>query len=430
MDVSFPFRAVLPSVEGDSISLGNLTGGARMDRSWRRVVAMCLLIIGLQVVTPPAHSGAKDCQDRGDSAYAPATGAIFNDPTGEGPDQYRIIASVVKNIKGTPPGGYIRIATLAIQARSVVEALTAAHECRVHVRVLVPGRAWEDHAVLRLREALGSDESKDSYITRCNGSCTSKGSKGIMHVKSYQFSKVNGDRHVTIYSSSNLTQNQATIRWNDAYQVVGDEAVYSSAARFFDKLIVGADSSYRRLTKAAGYWQYSFPAGREFHLDLLEQTRCRTPSGPTTIRFMASIWKQRAVAEKIADLHDAGCVIRVLLNLDKMERPVLRTLLHRGVPTRVGSGDSAEAATHSKYLTIRGRHDGYIVRTVYCGSVNVSEFSTRTADNSMLRIVDDTAAHAAYRRNFNRVWLRSRPLRPADVQAAGEVDARAAELRD
>ena len=402
--------------------------GARLPAG-RNLLALALLVGALQVVAPAAQSAAVDCQDRGKSA-TPTTGAIFNDPAGKVADQYRILQTVVHDINGTPPGQDVRIATLAIQARSVVDALAAARRCGVHVRVLVPGRAWQDNAVVTLRHALGTDTSRDSWITRCAGSCTTKGDAGIMHVKSYLFSKVRGVRDVTIYSSSNLTHGQATTRWNDAYQLVGDAEVYSSATRYFDKLSRDAPTRFRRLTKADGYWQYYFPAGRDFHLDVLDATRCHTASGSTVVDFVASIWKQEAVADKLGDLRDAGCDVRVVLSLDKVERPVLHALRSRGVPTRVQAKSDADGATHSKYIAIRGKHDGYIVHTVYCGSLNVSGFSSGTANNNMFRIIDDKDAYAAYDHEFDRLWGVSRPLTRSDVRDAGQVDARTAEMQD
>jgi hypothetical protein len=403
---------------------------ARFLRGLRRWAGVALLVGGLQVVAPGAHAAAADCDDRSRRSEVPESGAIFNDPTGEDPEQYRILSAIVRNIHGTPPGGTVRVATLAIQAPSVVEALSLAHRCGVSVRVLVPGRAWEDNAVVTLRKALGTDTALDSYITQCDGTCTTDGSGGIMHVKTFLFSKVRGVGPVTVHSSANLTRGQATKRWNDAYQLVGDTVMYSAAVDFFDALVKDAEVDYPRLVKAAGHWQYSFPAVEDFHLGLLDATRCRSTLGPTQVRFSASIWKQVAVAEKLADLRDAGCDVRVLLNLDKIDRPVLETLHARGVPTRVQYGDDPNGAVHSKYVAIQGMHDGYVVRTVYSGSMNVSRFSGRTANNNMIRIVDDASVHAAYRRVFERVWELARPLQPSDIKAAGAVDARAAEMAD
>lgn len=402
--------------------------GARLSGG-RALAALALLAGVLVAVAPAAHSATLDCQDRGPTS-APATGAIFNDPTGNVSEQYRIIQAVVHDINGTPRGEDIRIATLAIEARSVVEALTAAHKCGVHVRVLVPGRAWDDNAVVSLRRALGTDRSKSSWITRCDGSCTSDGDAGIMHVKSYLFSKVRGVRDVTVYSSGNLTQGQARTRWNDAYQTVGDADVYASATRFFDSMSGNKETSFRRVTKSDGYWQYYFPSGRNFHLDVLDATRCHLASGSTKIDFVASIWKDAAVADKVADLHDAGCDVRVVVGIEKIEQPVLHLLRSRGVPTHVQSSADPDGSTHSKYIAISGKHDGYVVKTVYCGSLNVSGFSSGTANNNMFRIVDDGTAYAAYDREFDRLWADSRPLSRADVKNAGRVDARSAEMQD
>ena len=206
--------------------------------------------------------------------------------------------------------------------------------------------------------------------------------------------------------------------------------MYSSAARFFDAMSQNDGASFPRLTKSHGYWQYYFPSQRDFHLDVLGATKCNTSSGPTSIEFVASIWKEVSVADKLGALHDAGCDVHVVVSLEKIEQPVLHALRQGGVPTRVQSGADGDWATHSKYVAIDGMHDGYVVRTVYCGSLNVSGFSNGTANNNMFRIVDDDAAYDAYSGEFDRLWAASRPLEGADVRAAGKVDARSAEQQD
>jgi phosphatidylserine/phosphatidylglycerophosphate/cardiolipin synthase-like enzyme len=395
-----------------------------------RWVGLWLVVGVLQLVAPAAQSAAGPCQDRGTGDYAPTTRAIFNDPTGKVAEQFRIQQTIVDNINATPPGEDIRISTLAINAKAVVNAITSAHACRVHVRMLVPASAWDDRTVLGLRQLLGEDVSANSFIAQCEGSCTTTGAEGLMHAKSYQFSKVGKVRHVTIYSSSNLTRHQATTRWQDAYQVTDEPAVYASAASYFDKLSRNTATRFARLTKTVGYWQYYFPSQQDLHLDLLDRTECQSSVGPTTVTFVAAIFKEVAVADRLGDLRDAGCDVRVVVVLEKAGRAVLQALYDRGVPTQFQSVDDPTGSTHSKYVAIRGLHDGYVVNTVYCGSTNVSDFSIHSANNNMLRIVDDEPAYDAYHRNFDRLWEVSRPLTQADIDAAERVDARAAEQQD
>lgn len=398
-----------------------------MDLFWRRCVAMCLVVMVLQVVVPPAQSVAASCRDRGSGAHAPTTGAIFNDPAGSTADQYRILSTIKKNIDGTPAGGVIRIATLKIDTASIVKALVRAHICGVRVRILVPGRAWRDPAVLELREELGTDTARKSWISSCEGACTTTGTQGIMHAKLHLFSKVVGAEDVTMYDSGNFVHTQATARYNDAYQVVGDADVYASARAYFGTLKQNEPTSYPRLTSSAGYRQYYFPEHDDFHHEVLERTRCRTDDARSTVDFAVSIWKRRDVVKALAELEVADCDVKVVVSVAKADRAVLQGLYRHKIPTHVQSMEDGDLTTHDKYLAIRGTHRGRQVRTVYCGSLNVSRFSARVADNVMLRVVDDPTAYRAYHQHFMTMWEQSRPLRRSDIRSASKLDAGAAE---
>jgi PLD-like domain len=358
-------------------------------------------------------------------------GAVFNDPWGAVADRYRITSTIRNNVAGTPAGGVVRIATHGINVPAVLKALVRAHRCKVGVRVLVPGKTWKDNPVVTLRRELGTDVSRNSWIARCHGSCTTEGSDGIMHVKLHLFSKVRSPEgpteHVTVYSSANLTRRQATNRYNDAYQVVDDAAVYDSARSYFDTLAQGTEGEIVPFTTAPGFRQYYFPSDDDFHREVFERTRCRTDEGRTTVEFAVSIWARVDVAEQLAELDRAGCAVRLLVALGKADQDVLRLLHRREVPTRVQSVAQGDQAVHSKYVAIRGRHRGRTVSTVYAGSLNVSRFSARTANNVMLRIVDDEDDYAAYHRHFSLLWKQSRPLRASDVRSADRLDAAEAE---
>ncbi len=398
----------------------------------QRSLVMVLAVTFLQVVAPGAVAAtAAKCENRGSSAETPVQGAVFNDPSGDTADKYRIIAATKNNIAGTPAGGIIRIATLRINVARTVRSLIRAHTCGVDVRIIVPGRAWRDNAVLKLRHELGTDVSKKSWITSCDGTCTTAGSGGIMHAKLDLFTQVGGAKDVTIYGSSNLTYGQATRRYNDAFQVVDDADVYDAARRYFTTLKSNAEATFPTETHTPGFRQYFFPAPAEedFHRDVLERTKCQTDEGPTTVDFVAAIWRRADVARQLVDLRRAGCVVRVLVSLDNADQAVLQKLYRREVPTHVQSSQDGDLATHSKYIAIQGRHRGHVVSTVYCGSLNVSRFSERVAENVMLRIVDDQAVYDSYHQEFTSMWKKSRPLTQSDVDAADGVDAAAAEAR-
>ena len=391
-----------------------------MNSAVSRWLVLGLVVLSFQLVAPaavPATAGS--CEDR-TAGSAPTTGAIFNDPAGTATEQYRISSRIRDNIAGTPPGAVIRLATHGINIPALLRALVRAHTCRVAVRVLVPGRAWQEPPVLELRRELGTDMSKRSWITRCDGACTTSGSKGIMHAKLSLFSEVVGGgtvtEDVTVYSSANLIHSQSNNRYNDAYQLVGNEDVHTSATRFFKSLAGNIETTYPELTKAPGLRQYFFPADQDFHRDVFERTKCRVDDGRTHVDFAASIWERLDVARQMVALEAAGCTVRLLLAVDRVDKDVLRELFRGGVPTRVQSIRAGDQAVHSKYIAIRGSHRGKPVSTVYAGSLNVSRYSSKIANNVMLRIVDDETDYLAYHRHFTGLWELSRPLRRSDFR--------------
>ncbi len=397
-----------------------------------RGIVLALVVACLQLVSPPAHSGpAERCQSRGLTSVAPLAGAVFNDPAGTTEERYRITSEVRNNIASTPVDGVIRIATHGLSIAAVTKALVRAADCGVKVRVVVPGTDWETRAVATLRDELGTDLSAHSWIAACDGACASPGSGGIMHAKLHLFSKVvHADgvvQDVTTYSSSNLVHSQANPRYNDAYQVVGDPEVYESATAWFDNLTNEEDTPFPARTGSPGYRHYWFPAAEDFHRELFERTTCRADEGRTRIELTASIWKRTDVADQLVALQAAGCRIKVLLAVDKIDKAVLQTLYRHEIPTNVQSKSDGDLAVHSKFIAIRGTHRGSFVETVYTGSLNVSRYSARTANNVMLRVFDDETAYLAYHRHFKKLWELSRPLTRADVRSATRVDAVQAE---
>jgi hypothetical protein len=160
---------------------------------------------------------------------------------------------------------------------------------------------------------------------------------------------------------------------------------------------------------------------------VFERTRCGNGDGRTTVDLAVSIWKRLDVVKELVDLKRAGCTVRALVSVDKADRAVLRKLYRRKIPTHVQSMEDGDMATHSKYIAIRGNHRGHPVHTVYCGSLNVSRYSARVANNVMLRIVDDRSDYRAYHRHFMAIWKQSRPLQRSDVDSASRLHAGVAE---
>lgn len=389
--------------------------------------ALCGVLVG--VGAPVSGAAAEDpCVT--DLTHTPLAGPIFNDPKGSREDEYRIVDEINRNIIGAAPGSVVRIATLELGLPGTTDLLINAARCGVQVRVVLPGRVRKSPEAVRLRAALGSDVTADSYLTTCSHSCLTDRPKGVMHVKSYLFSETWGQKDVTMYSSANLVRSQAESVYNDAYQLVGDAAVHEASRKYFDKLRRDRTTKFRKVVSAGVHRLYFFPTRTGgFHNRILANTSCDSSQGPTRVELSASIWSRAGVARRLASLHDQGCDVRVQFNKDKVTPKVMRILLRRGVATQLQSKAAGEVANHSKYIAISGTHYGEETNAVYSGSLNITPLSEIRSDNHMMRIQDpDTTA--AYHRQFEETWHESRPLTRSDVRDAEAVRVGRAEARD
>src|ERR1044072_9080262 len=71
------------------------------------------------------------------AAFAPRPGPIFNDPESSHARQYAIVRQIEDNIGAAPKGSVIRVAVFSMDLDEVADALIAAHERGVHVKVLM-----------------------------------------------------------------------------------------------------------------------------------------------------------------------------------------------------------------------------------------------------------------------------------------------------
>ena len=189
------------------------------------LVAAGLLLGG---VAAPAQA------DTTPDAYAPKTGALFNDPTGGFSEQRRLFIHIRRSISSVPPGGAIRIAVMSFADKRIADALVAAYERGVRVKLIFAG-ANVYPPMARLRDRIGTDPSARSFVVICENSC--RGTRGEMHAKYFSFSRTaGGSKYVTMVGSNNLTNHNATEQWSDLYTVEGDQRYYRAYNRWFGQL--------------------------------------------------------------------------------------------------------------------------------------------------------------------------------------------------
>jgi hypothetical protein len=349
------------------------------------------------------------------AAFTPRTGATFNRPIGTRAEQDRVHALVNRTIDAVPRGGTIRIAVFSFSEKATADALLRAKARGVRVRIV-----FDDHTIYpqeaRLRRALGHDAAASSWVLYCSHAC--RGTGGDMHDKFFLFSNAGGARDVTMVGSNNMTSYNAEQQWADVYTVANNERLYTTYVDMFSQLRTSRLSSSR--TTAAysevghGRWQAQFfPApsvtpSSDPAMRTLSKIGCTAGAGTgrdghTLVRISQHAWfgdRGRYLAQKVADLSRAGCLVRVIPG-KSVGDGVQDTLRRAGVAiARVRHGS---VHTHQKVLTVSGGFDGNPrAEVVFTGSHNYTDRAL-TCDDTVLRIAGATA-YEQYAANFRDIW--------------------------
>ena len=148
--------------------------------------------------------------------------AFFNDPRATGD-----ASNVPRNLIGhhfdlAPKGSTVRVTMWNITDDAIVATMTAAIRRGVHVQVVMASSNCDQTAAVALREVTAA--YKGSFVTCAKGSARSAG--GVMHQKSYTFSKVGSVANVTVVGSANATTEAYADQWVDLFQYVNRADVY------------------------------------------------------------------------------------------------------------------------------------------------------------------------------------------------------------
>lgn len=255
------------------------------------------------------------------------------------------------------------------------------------------------------------------------------GEDGIMHNKFATFTSVAGVNDITVISSQNWT---TANYWESAVVVTKNAGLHAKFGRYFSDLALkrrnpdyyssdrGKPTSYNNSGTTAAYpgtyRTYFFPkAGGKSNpvLDMLGQVDCRKdpalpPShgykGRTLVRVAMNNWTLPAIAEKLAKMDKAGCVVQVIYH-PKQSRAVVNALQSTGSVQQWWKDPCSDSrfpvSVHSKYFAVSGRIAGAIKKVVFTGSLNFTSAWYRN-DESMLRVANDDIYQAFYN-NFSNI---------------------------
>ncbi|MFF4521386.1 phospholipase D-like domain-containing protein [Streptomyces bluensis] len=400
-------------------------------RGGRQAVALATVL---------SAAGAQAAVSAGTAEAAPTwtEGPIFNDPLGTSEEQLAIRTRLIELTDAALPGSTIKVAVYHVWEASVVNALIAAKDRGVQVRVLLDESSVSDRptntSYSTLAAALGTDRTKGSYVTTCpvDKSCLGdpKFGQSIMHNKFWLFSAVEGATNVVVQTTSNSTPSAHTKFFNDALVLPNNPTMYDAYADYFDTMVAKGWKSWEYRTVSNGlYKAYFFPrAGNTRDTDtvysVLNNVQCtyKDSAGVTQKTWVrVAIFKitRLAIAEKLVALKKAGCNVSIVYAESDSAKssggtkgtwemmhtsggPTVRCYNDDRDPLNPGKKLTTPYIIHSKYILVDGMYDGARKKISFTGSGNYTGPALRENDESIVK-VDDNAVHDMYKAHFNKV---------------------------
>ena len=355
------------------------------------------------------QEGGDDEEEEGPAAQRFET--IFTEPEVGSPDD-AIGAALIALLEQTPEGAQVRGAFFSFSREAVAQAFVDAYERGVDVKVVVgntnqnsSGGDWS--AVAVLREGLGD------ALTVCRDGQSSGACIGtnINHNKFVVFSELeDGSENVVFQSSGNITNFQL-LQYDNVLVVYGDRSLYRGFRQYWSDLrrqelkpdyngYVAGDAEVE-----AYFSPYS--AGDPVHEDLLK-VDC-TQGGEVYLAMAFFTNYRAAIAERLREMDQEGCVVGVLLRSSEINSPgtqIGNNLIQGTIDVGYFSS-SVEIQLHSKYLIYRGvlRGESEPSHVVWTGSHNYTRSALYENDEVLLRAQDEEVFEA-YRANW--VWMRER----------------------
>ncbi|HEU5038825.1 MAG TPA: phospholipase D-like domain-containing protein [Nocardioides sp.] len=370
-----------------------------------RLALVVGLVAGLLVLPVSADAGTGQRIQH----YVPPSGPSFNNPIGTPQQQRKLLQQVIRTVNSTPPGSTIRMAVFSFGDGPTADALIAAHQRGVHVKMVFAGENVYP-AMARLRTALGTDADAPSFVRICQNSC--RGVQGQMHAKYFSFSRAGSARWITMVGSVNLTEHNAQDQWNDLYTRVDDRPYFRAYGRWFGQLKNDEPVTKQYLHKSVDgadirITPVDLTAETDPILLALDDVQCVVTVDDREVRTGVYIsthaWNEergKAIAWKVAGLRGEGCDVKVFYGTG-MGAAVKSILKNHGV--RMRKGKHAGIRTHQKVMIVSGGYAGEpsTVRA-WTGSQNWSTRATRRDD--LIVRVDDQAEAAAYEKRFLWMW--------------------------
>ncbi|WP_435743040.1 phospholipase D-like domain-containing protein [Nocardioides sp. SYSU DS0663] len=346
--------------------------------------------------------------------YTPPVGVRVNDPLGDREARRRIIGHLIRTINSVPGREKIRFASWNIRSDDIVDALIAAHNRGVSVRVVLDrlnaNKENVNEGVNRMQAAFKKREANrraemKSDVRKCVSSCRNR--SGIAHTKFFLFSKAGRAEDVVIYGSNNATDLAAYGQWNDVFTIRNRANIYAEFEHVFDqmrkdKVVRQAYESYEHGPYTSYFYPYRGAGTQEDPLLRdLNDIVCAGATGGTGTNGMTKIRiaqtsmhgeRGKAIAQRLRTMWQRGCDIKIVYAV--FGNNVLNILRNTGrgpVPHRQIAQDwnfdgVYDRYLHMKYMAVSGRYQGKTdAEVTWNGSANWTSVAL-VSDEIVMRI--------------------------------------------
>ena len=362
-----------------------------MSFSPRRTMAATITALALTATAP--SRGCRPPLPPTDT-FTPVAGPVFGDPTAA---SNQILTRLMDNIKHTPRNGTIRIVGYSFSLGRVADALLAAKKRGVHLQIVLDGhsRAWSPSK--RLDAALGSDPTRRDYLVLTKGSA--RGTRGVTHQKSWQFSKVGQTPYVTMVGSTNLTGYGTEVQYSDMFTYTNRKDVYDAFAsvQSRQKFDIALADPYvtRTWTNGFGYF-FPYPTATAETDPVVARINALPSDANTNIRVAQFAWYDTRgiwIANALAAKKAAGATVTAVVG-ESVGPGVKGILTRAGIPLYPGVFTNKKRI-HSKlmlasYIDATGPH-----ARIWTGSDNWTNQSFRNEDTAV-EVGDDLASYQQY----------------------------------
>ena len=351
-------------------------------------------------------------------SYVPPAGPNFNNPIGTPTQQRKLLQQVIRTTNSAPAGSTIRMAVFSFGDVQTADALLAAYHRGVNVKLVFAGENVYP-AMSRLRDGIGTDTAKSSFVVICQDSC--RGEAGQMHAKYFSFTRAGAARWITMVGSVNLTEHNAQDQWNDLYTRVDDRPYFRAYGHWFGQLKNDEPVAKEYLHKATATTDIRFTpvdltVDTDPIADALDKVRCQVtmgeidPDSPTPDKIVKTnvyisthAWNEergKRIAWQVVALRADRCQVKVFYGTG-MGAAVKSILKNNGV--RMRKGHNQGIRTHEKVMMVDGgfADDPDTVRA-WTGSQN---WSDRAANRDDLIVqINDEAEAQQYVDRFLWMW--------------------------